>query len=69
MHRPVLRICAVAVSLLLAGALGAAAAEGFCAGAADSVLAEPAGSTRCLPGANPLDRVPLAAAPLGPALS
>ncbi|KAB2963065.1 MAG: DUF4394 domain-containing protein [Thermoanaerobaculia bacterium] len=69
MHQTALRTSVVAVSLLLAGAMGAAAAEGFCAGAADSVLAEPAGSTRCLRGANPLDRAPLTAAPLGPALS
>lgn len=35
MHQTALRTSVVAVSLLLAGAMGAAAAEGFCAGAAD----------------------------------
>lgn len=62
------RRVAVSFSLSILGAVGLAhpmpaASEGFCAGAADSVFAEPPGATRCLPNANPLDRP--AAPPVG----
>jgi hypothetical protein len=65
---------AVSFALILLGGLvllpsPSTAGEGFCAGATDSVQAEPPGATRCLPAANPLDRPSAPAADLGSDLS